>query len=159
MARGFEVTGVDISPTAIAWANERALVGAQFMVGDVTAGIEGEYDLIIDGHCLHCIIGEDRARLLEHVREALVPGGCFFVSTMCGEVTLPALQACFDPVTRTQVVDGVAYRFIGEPGELLEELRTAGFEVVRSRIEVRQSVDDQDHLWALVRSSPRLTCG
>lgn len=147
--RGCAYTGVDISPAAIAWAKERAGAGARLTVGNIVEGIGGEYDLVVDGHCLHCIIGDDRARLLANVRAALVPGGHFFVSTMCGEVTLPALRACFDPVTRCQVVDGVAYRFIGDAEGILEELRVAKLEVVRSLIHPRTGPDDQDHLWAL----------
>lgn len=151
--RGFEFTGIDISPTAIAWANERGVSGARFLVGDLTAGIDGEYDLIIDGHCLHCIIGDDRATLLANVRAALPPRGHFFVSTMCGEVTIPALRACFDPVARCQVVGGVARRFIGDAGEILEELRAAGFDVISSTIDPRDDLNDQDNLWALVRKA------
>jgi SAM-dependent methyltransferase len=150
--RGFDVTGIDISPTAIAWATERAIPGTRFVVGDLVAEIPGEYDLVIDGHCLHCIIGDDRARMLANVRGALVPGGKFFVATMCGEITLPKLRACFDPVTRCQVVDGIAYRYIGDPDEILDELRTAGFEIVCSTIDRRKSDDDQDNLWVIART-------
>ncbi len=149
--RGFAVTGLDISPTAIAWATERATPGTRFMVGDLVAEIPGEYDLAIDGHCLHCIIGDDRAQLLAHVRGALGPGGGFFVSTMCGEITQPALRATFDPVTRCQVVAGVSYRFIGDADEILDELRAAGFAIAASRICRRKDDDDQDHLWAVAR--------
>ena len=149
--RGFDVTGIDISPTAVAWAAERAIPGARFVVGDLVAGIAGEYDVVIDGHCLHCIVGDDRARMLANVRGALVPGGSLFVATMCGEITIPALRALFDPVTRCQVVDGVAYRFIGDSAEILDELRAAGFEIVRSTICPRKDDDDQDNLWAIAR--------
>jgi len=149
--RGFDVTGIDISPTAIAWATERAIPGTRFMVGDLVAEIPGEYDLVIDGHCLHCIIGDDRARMLANVRGALASGGTFFVATMCGEITQPKLRACFDPITRCQVVDGIAYRYIGDPDELLDELRTAGFEIVCSTINRRKNDDDQDNLWVIAR--------
>ncbi len=151
VARGFEVTGIDISPTAISWATERAIPGARFLVGDLVEEITGEYDVVIDGHCLHCIIGTDRTRMLANVRGALVPGGTFFVATMCGEISLPELRACFDPVTRCQVVDGIAYRFIGDASEILDELRGAGFEIACSTICPRKDDNDQDHLWALAR--------
>lgn len=149
--RGFEVTGIDISATAIAWATERSIPGTRFLVGDLVAEIPGEYDVVLDGHCLHCIIGADRARMLANVHRALVPGGGLFVATMCGEITLPELRACFDPVTRCQVVDGVAYRFIGDADEILGELRAAGFEIAASTICARKGDDDQDHLWAVAR--------
>lgn len=150
--RGFHVTGIDISPTAIAWATERAIPNARFLVGDLVAAIDGEYDVVIDGHCLHCIIGADRARVLANIRRAIVPGGALFVSTMCGEITIPELRACFDPITRCQIVDGVAYRFIGDAGEILDELRAAGFSIVASTICPRTDENDQDHLWAVART-------
>ncbi len=153
--RGFDVTGIDISPTAIAWATERAIPRTRFVVGDVVAEIPGEYDLVIDGHCLHCIIGDDRARMLANVHRALVPGGSLFVATMCGDITIPELRACFDPVTRCQIVDGVAYRFIGEADELLDELRAAGFEIAHSTICPRKGDNDQDNLWAIARTENR----
>lgn len=153
--RGFEVTGIDISPTAVAWASEHAVAGTHFVVGDVVAAIPGRYEVILDGSCLHCIIGADRARVLANVRGALAPGGHFILATMCGAVTIPALRECFDPVSRCQVVDGVAYRYIGEAESLLDELRAAGFEVVASRLRRRESEeDDQDHLWAVATAPP-----
>lgn len=149
--RGYEVTGVDISPAAIAWATDRAVPRARFFVGDVVREIPGEYDLVVDSHCLHCIIGADRARVLANVRGALVDDGRLLVSTMCGAVENPALLPMFDPATRCQVIDGVAYRFIGDPEELLLELRRAGFEVLASTVDPRKRAEDQDNLWALLR--------
>jgi hypothetical protein len=70
---------------------------------------------------------------------------------MCGEITLAGLRACFDPLTRCQVVDGIARRYIGAPDDLLEELRAASFELVRWTINPRKNDDDQDHLWAIAR--------
>ena len=147
--RGFHVTGIDISPTAIAGATEQAIAGARFVEGNIVAAIPGTYDVILDGNCLHCIVGADRARLLANVHGALAAGGSFIIATMCGEVTIPALQACFDPVTRCQIVDGVAYRYIGTADAILEELGAAGFEIVASALHERASDDDQDHLWAI----------
>jgi hypothetical protein len=120
-------------------------------VGDAVVDIPGEYDFVVDGHCLHCIIGTDRQRLLANVRGALAPGGQLFVSTMCGAITIPALRATFDPLTHCQVVDGIARRYIGDANDILSELRAAGFDVVRSTICERTSDDDQDHLWVAAK--------
>lgn len=151
--RGFLVDGIDISETAVAWANERALPTARFFVGNIVTAIPGAYDVIVDGHCLHCIIGDDRARLLANVRGALAPGGRFIVATMCGAITIPALRACYDPATRCQIVNGVAYRYIGEASDIKGELRAAGFAVDAWTIRERESDDDQDDLWAVTRSA------
>ena len=58
--RGFEVEGVDISETAVRLAAAQALsrgLSARFSKADV-CHLEGAaaYDLILDGHCLHCIV-------------------------------------------------------------------------------------------------------
>jgi len=85
---GFDVLGIDISATAIARAREVAAqrkLAITFEVGDVCRHpLPGEaFDLIVDGHLLHCIVFEhERRRLLEQVRGALKPGGEFWVETM-----------------------------------------------------------------------------
>ncbi|NMU26928.1 class I SAM-dependent methyltransferase, partial [Vibrio parahaemolyticus] len=63
---GFEVTGIDISPTAIAWAKEKAKatgIEGKYYTADLTVEsfqLPERYDVVIDGNCLHCIIGADR---------------------------------------------------------------------------------------------------
>ncbi|MBE7465152.1 MAG: methyltransferase domain-containing protein [Planctomycetes bacterium] len=85
--RGFEVEGVDISPTAVRMAQDHARrlgLNARFSVADVLS-LEGadRYDLILDGHCLHCIVFDpERAQVLQGVRRLLKPGGVLLVETM-----------------------------------------------------------------------------
>jgi ubiquinone/menaquinone biosynthesis C-methylase UbiE len=104
--RGYEAYGVDISPAAIEWAREKALEGEQavnFSVTDVldlAAYPDGFFDFVFDGHCLHCIIGKDRERLLATVRRVLKPRGYFLVDTMCGPVDASQLPG-YDPVSRS----------------------------------------------------------
>ncbi len=40
------------------------------------------FDLAVDNHVLHCIVGADRARFLREVARVLRPGGLFFSDTM-----------------------------------------------------------------------------
>src|SRR5262249_49810721 len=77
-ARGYDVVGVDVSATAVRMAQqfaaERGLAArTRFHVGDVLAlAVDGAFDVIVDGHCLHCLVYDaDRARLLAHVRRLL----------------------------------------------------------------------------------------
>jgi SAM-dependent methyltransferase len=85
---GFDVTGIDVSPTAIGLAREmsaRRGLQINFELGDVCrqALPERSFDLIVDGHLLHCIVfPHERRRLLEQVRNALRQGGEFWVETM-----------------------------------------------------------------------------
>lgn len=138
--RGFEVVGVDISPFAIDWASKRAAdarVAADFQVGDVrelsVLGAD-RFDVVLDGFCMHCIIGPDRATVLQGVRGVLRPGGLFHLMTACGNVSG---SDEYDPASRCIVINGVAARFIGLPDDVLQELEDAGLSVVRHEIESR----------------------
>lgn len=81
---GFEVDAVDLSPTAIAWAEERARdAGAEvrFHSGDAFAlagdELSGPYDLIYDSGCFHHLPPHRRISYLALLDRALVPGGLF----------------------------------------------------------------------------------
>ncbi|NLU71690.1 class I SAM-dependent methyltransferase [Streptomyces sp. HNM0575] len=80
-AVGFDVDAVDLSPTAIAWAAERAEeAGAKvrFVCGDVFApgtAIEGPYDLIYDSGCFHHLPPHRRVSYLALLDRVLAPGG------------------------------------------------------------------------------------
>ncbi len=131
--RGFQISGVDISPTAIAWAQERAREqgkAARFYSGNVTdlsAFGSGEFNVVMDGNCLHCIIGEDRKLVLGEVFRVLKPGGVFFVSTNCGPVIDANVD--YDPAAKCILENGVPYRSMGESDAVLSELKAAGFTV------------------------------
>jgi SAM-dependent methyltransferase len=78
---GFDVTAVDLSPTALAWAEERAReAGAdiRFVCGDAfTAAPDGPYDLIYDSGCFHHLPPHRRVSYLALLDRALAPGGHF----------------------------------------------------------------------------------
>lgn len=67
---GYEAYGIDVAPSAIAWANEKAQVQksqVQFTVGsvlDLAVYEDDFFHLVVDGRGLHCIIGSDRAATL-----------------------------------------------------------------------------------------------
>ena len=142
--RGFDACGIDISPTAIAWARESMAAEAtapRFDIGNVVdlhAYEDDSFDFVFDGHCLHCIIGDDRASMLANVRRILRPGGYFLVDTMCKPVdpsTLGAERAAhFDPETGFVVYDGAAVRYIGEAEDILGELDLAGLQILSHKI-------------------------
>ena len=85
-AWGFEVDGVDLSPTAVAWAEERARdsgIAARFHCGDVFAlagsGLQlpGPYDLVYDSGCFHHLPPHRRISYLALLDQVLAPGGHF----------------------------------------------------------------------------------
>jgi ubiquinone/menaquinone biosynthesis C-methylase UbiE len=150
--QGFKVSGVDISPTAIEWACERAkevCKDVSFRVDNVlnlgTCGDES-FDLVVDGHCLHCIIGEDRASCLAAIWRVLKPGGSFVVLTMCGEVKNPRMLKSFDPDRKVTLHQGQPTRYIGDVGSIVSEITSAGFAAETVRVFPRKDNDDLDNL-------------
>jgi SAM-dependent methyltransferase len=84
---GFQVDAVDLSPTAITWAQERAgeaSVEVRFHRGDAFALAEGEltgpYDLIYDSGCFHHLPPHRRVSYRALLDRALAPGGLFGLS-------------------------------------------------------------------------------
>lgn len=133
--RGYMVDGVDLSEAAILWARENFEglgVAGSFRKSDVCAMPfyhDGSFDAVIDGNCLHCVIGPDRSRCLAEVRRILRPGGPFFVSSMCGEPKSDNARARFDAQNRRLVENGQPYRTLKPADELLKEVLDAGFQV------------------------------
>lgn len=87
-AKGFQVKGIDVSATAISMAEKESKsrgLDIAFGVADVCRDCLGEaiYDLVVDEHCLHCIVDcEERQRALANIRNALKPDGYFWLETM-----------------------------------------------------------------------------
>jgi ubiquinone/menaquinone biosynthesis C-methylase UbiE len=153
---GYKVSGIDISPTAIEWAKEKSLqasLKADFHCGDVRNlgnWEDGHFDIVIDGHCLHCIIGRDRTVVLKETYRVLKPGGVFYVCTMCGDPRTPDIRKDFDPDTRCLVSNGVAYRYLGRPEDIMNELVEQDFKVLRQKVrKVKGDQADQDNLLVL----------
>lgn len=118
---GYEVYGVDISPTAIKWAQENAIrekLNIHFSVASVTDlsfFSQNEFDIVFDGNCLHCIEDLDRILVLNECRRILKPGGILFLSSLCHD----ELQVLFEA--------DQFYRTIITPTLLNEELNQAKF--------------------------------
>lgn len=81
---GFTVTAVDLSPAAIAWAQERAREAGhdiRFHCGDAftrtAIDLGGPYNLIYDSGCFHHLPPHRRISYLALLDRALAPGGHF----------------------------------------------------------------------------------
>ena len=85
---GMDVTGVDISDTALEMGRDLAKqqnLNIHFTKADVLQleTLKQKFDLIYDSHCLHCIVlEEDRHKVLAGAKQALNPGGIFILDTM-----------------------------------------------------------------------------
>ncbi len=124
---GYEAVGVDISPTAIEWAIERAKDGGHKITFECADVLKldflesGSFDLVLDGHCLHCIIGADRALFLKEAFRVLKPGGYLLIDTMCDPVSGNMMEG-YDPLTNCTYFEGVATRYFGPHEEIANEV-------------------------------------
>ena len=140
--RGYEVHGIDISEAAIAWAGEAfaasGLSGSfrQGSVCEMPWFAEKSFDVVIDGACLHCLIGNDRARCLQEIRRILRPQGVFVVSSMCGLPKSDDAKASFDSRTGHLLRDGRPYRTLKPLDELARQLSASGFDVQDTKLRI-----------------------
>ena len=151
--QGHHVVGVDISPVAINWAKEKAREAGtevKFVVSDVCDLKELEndlFDIVIDSHCFHCIIGDDRLRFLQSAYRVLRTGGLCFIATMCGDPKVPlSEERHFERSTRICYLYDVAFRFYGTSDDICMEIQNAGFRILEWRVEESSSENEQDTL-------------
>jgi SAM-dependent methyltransferase len=83
--RGFDVTGTDLSPSAIERARARAReegAALRFEVDDILAtALAGPFDLILDRGCFHCLFPQRRDGYAATIHRLLAPGGTFLLKT------------------------------------------------------------------------------
>jgi SAM-dependent methyltransferase len=150
--QGYEVTGVDIAPTAIAWAKENAdakNLAVTFQVMDVLTLADladASFDIVLDGRCFHCIIGGDRDRFLQAAHRVLRVGGILTLCSMCNDVPETIrLQGTFDPESRCLMHGDLATRYIGDSNDILKEVMQAGFTLIDvARIPPKDAEDFAD---------------
>lgn len=155
--KGLAAYGVDISPTAVNWARQRARrqhLEATFFVGDVTGELSlpvQPVHLLLDGHCLHCLIGPDRAGFFRNARKYLRPDGVLCIDTMCGDPHYLPPGQTFDRQSRCIMYKDIATRHLGLPGAILQEITDAGFSIIAHTLIPAAEEKDQDALLALAR--------
>jgi SAM-dependent methyltransferase len=100
--QGFSGLGLEVSKTAIAMAKEQSAgLDVRFRKADVcnlkTTRL-GKFDLVVDGHCYHCITDtDDRKAFLKTAYDFLNPGGVLVLLSMCTPL---------DKKTRSQALKG-----------------------------------------------------
>ena len=151
-AHGYRVVGVDFAPTAVELARRNA-PELTFAIGDCLALAlpAASFDLAVDNHVLHCILGADRARFLREVARVLRPGGLLFSDTMSREGHVDFERHEIDPTTFTSRRGN---RYLVGEDELDAEIESAGFQIlVRERpVDVESAIGD-----SLVRVARRLS--
>jgi len=153
--KGYEAAGIEISPTAVAWAREKAVqhgLAVEFVEGSVTDlshWDEDSFDAVVDGHCLHCIIGDDRAKVFSETFRVLKPGGLLYVSTMCGDPKEPDVVKQYNPASRCMVWNGIARRYLGRPDDIIGEIGRAGFRIERHLVVTNEGTQDDLLVYAI----------
>ncbi|MEW2065472.1 class I SAM-dependent methyltransferase [Streptomyces sp. NPDC007346] len=161
---GFDVDGIDLSPAAVAWAEERAGVPggeARFHCGDAFvltsegAELAGPYDLIHDSGCFHHLPPHRRVSYLALLDRCLAPGGHFALTCFAaGKGGMGSELPDAELYRKGDLGGGLAYT--------PEELR--GIFSDLTEIEVRRMRDEapasplfgEPFLWtALFRKEPR----
>lgn len=133
---GYEVSGIEISKTGVAWANEKAkLLGSSAKFNEGSASNlqqfnDSTFSAVIDGNCLHCIFGDDRKKFLNESRRVLNSKGVLYISTMFGDPKTPEALAEFDVQKRIQYQNGEPSRHMGNKDEVLNEISFAGFKIL-----------------------------
>ncbi len=106
---GFDVTGVDISPTAVEWAIKKASaqnLDINFIsdnICDESILENQKFDLVIDGNCLHCLFAENRQVFYRNAKRVLKDNGHLFISTAVRESDkseipkISAIERCILP--------------------------------------------------------------
>lgn len=85
---GSRVTGLDISPTALITAEQRAAaagVSVRFAVADATRldGYADQFDTVVDSGTFHCLDDAAKHRYADAVHRATRPGAVLLISCFC----------------------------------------------------------------------------
>lgn len=139
---GYEISGIDISLTAIDWAREKFAhnnLTANFKVHNLAEPCDfwspESFDVIVDSATLHCIIPPNREAAFANIRSLLKPNGVFLLSSMVGDPKDPSNIEFFDSEKRLQRVKNLPLRYTPYLSALKEEVISYGFSIVESKIQ------------------------
>lgn len=135
-SQGYEVTGIDVSKTAIDLARRLAAelnLRVDFVCGDfLDSSIElDKFSFIIDSSFLHCIVfDEERKSCVRHVYDLLEPDGVFVLHAMVSDDG-------FDFGDRFLFDDQGVLLYLNDQGVTTPQRRILSSEQVREEIHVR----------------------
>lgn len=132
-SHGYHVCGVDLSPTAIHWAQENFAqmgISGVFLQDDVCSLAQLEdnrFDLIFDGSCVHCLMGNQRGLAYSQVRRLLRENSTFIISSMCGEPGYEQDRQHYDALSHILYRNGKPWRTLMSLNSFQNEIISAGF--------------------------------
>lgn len=118
--QGFDVTGLDISPTALITAERRAVdahVQVRFAVADacVLDGYSDAFDTVVDSGMFHCLDGDGRRRYAAAVHRATRAGATLLLSCFSEENEPPAAdrpRPAVSEATLRDVLGGAGWEIV-----------------------------------------------
>lgn len=160
----FNLLGLDYIKKAIDMANSRQLGERfQFLEGDVAKmNWQKEFDLIIDSHCLHCLIKkEDRKKYFKGVKKALAPQGIFTFESMVAHNEMNFSDYFLyleDERTLLKQIgkDVVPVRKILPAKEIEKELLNEGFKIIYFTVVMGKKVIPDSKRETSVKEDPDL---
>jgi SAM-dependent methyltransferase len=113
-ADGYTVTGIDLSPSAVAAATqsaqERGLTDrATFVTADITSftGYDGRFATVVDSTLFHSLPVDGRDGYLQSVHRAAAPGASYFVLVFARGAFPPDLETKPNEVTEDELREAV----------------------------------------------------
>ena len=129
------ITGIDISETAIQWAKSKTDI-PNFIRDDLLnrdALPRSSFEVAVDACLMHCIIGEDRSKVLNNLHYWLKPNGHFILYTMCGDPT-ELLEEGYCKKTKCIMRGELAIRYLGDPDDIIHEIESSNFKTIHCEL-------------------------
>ncbi|MHA0289447.1 methyltransferase domain-containing protein [Mycobacterium sp. C3-094] len=108
-AQGHTVTGIDLSPTAVAAATaaaqDRGLTGATFLAADITniTGFDGRFSTVMDSTLFHSLPVDGRDGYVRSVHRAAAPGANYFILVFAAGAFPPDVDQKPNEVTEDEL--------------------------------------------------------
>ena len=137
--QGWDVTGVDIVPEALALARRRAMTAGaspRFVLGDVTRlsqlGVTGPFDLVLDFGCLHTLPADQRREYVRSVSSVARRGAIFLLYGFARPPMFAPMRAGLTAPEVTELFGGSGWTVVlAEPADR-DAIRVARARVDRS---------------------------
>ena len=131
--RGYKVTGIDISETAVSKATTRGCPRCSFIKhGSIPHNLpNSSFDVVVMLNSLHCLTHDQRQEVLERVRHVIKPRGHFFASVLSlADESYPRQE--WQEISPSTFVDdtGKLFHFFSAP-ELEAELSWLDLQEIR----------------------------
>jgi SAM-dependent methyltransferase len=128
--RGLDATGIDVAPTAIRLAGEKAAarnLAARFLVWDALElpALGAQFDAVLDSGLFHVFDDRDRDRYVASLSAAVAPGGRYYMLCFSDRtpgvwgprrVSRDEIQASFSSGWQVDSIEPVTMELTIEPG-------------------------------------------